>query len=85
MADKREPCLILLLGIPGKPKRIKIELFNAWLWPDEWKRQGYYRTKTGGRYRVRVKGKWFVNPNNQFVFLTKTEAKNIIFKSIKLK
>jgi hypothetical protein len=82
MADKRKPMLIILLRFQGKKmlkmKKAKIELFDSNLWDD-----GHYRCKTGGRYRIRVNGKWF-NKGKEMKYFTKTQVKNITFKSIKL-
>lgn len=70
MAEKRKPSFTILLRKRGKKKANKIEVYPAALW-GEWSE----------RYRLRVNGKWFKGRK----FVTHTEIKELVFRSIKLK
>lgn len=70
MAEKRKPYAVLLLKIRGKTN--KLEMFNMTLWEPH--------NHMGNKYRVRVNGKWF--PKGKKVFFTKTEIKEMFFRSI---
>lgn len=88
MSDLRKPKYILLLRYPGngsKPKRVKIELFESRLWRKNREVNKPFsdarKSFTEARFRLRVNGKWW--PKNEMRFVTKTEAKELIFRNIK--
>ena len=81
MAEKRKPDAIWLLRRKAnKYKTTKVEIFNANKWEDGIRYRKGYKTD---RYRIRVKGKWFEGIGGQKYF-SKTEFKNIFWKSVKL-
>ena len=80
MSDIRKPSFIFLLRFQGKRKSSKVEVFNAKLWDDGlWKKR--HGTKTD-RYRIRVKGKWFNDKNGNPIFYSKTEIRDLLWRSI---
>lgn len=51
MSEKRRPSVKIVAEIHGKP-RVRVELFQASLWPDKFHRNDW------GKYRVRIDGRW---------------------------
>lgn len=49
MSEKRKPAIKIVAQVHGK--RVRIELYPARLWPEQWRGQG-------NRYRVRVNRRW---------------------------
>jgi len=75
MAEKRKPSYTMLLRKQGKKKAQKIEIFPRELFEPDTERNNY---------RLRVNGKWW-NPPNHPEYLTKTQIKELVFRSINLK
>lgn len=71
MSEKRKPEITMLLRKQGKAN--KIEIFKASLWTQEF---------SGKRYRLRVNGKWW--PKGKPEYFTKTQTKELVFRSIKI-
>lgn len=85
MSEKRKPIIKFLLQIQGKGSN-KIEIFPAKSWYGiqiYWPSLNSYENWEN-RYRVRLNGKWF-SPKSQYTFFTKTQIKNIMFKSLNFK
>lgn len=76
MSEKRKPCFTFLLRYPGKKKSHKIEVFQASLWGETTGMRG----RSILRYRLRANGKWY--PEGSGSFFTKTEIKELLFRSI---
>jgi hypothetical protein len=88
MAEKRKPCLILMLRVPGKKggkKWNKVELFCG----DQW--EGFVedlgmplRPARDRLYRLRTNGKWNdkINPKNKKWF-TKWQFRDLLFRSLR--
>ena len=72
MSEKRKAVYIMLLRYRGKKKSQKVELFDA----KEWK------PYCGKKYRMRVNGKWFDRPKMGMWFVTKSQFRDILFRSI---
>ncbi len=82
MAEKRIPAFIFLLKKQGKRSN-KIELFKADLWKDNEKVKWLYDDDYfDNRFRLRINGKWY-SPYEQFSFFTKSEIRDILWRSIK--
>ncbi len=81
MSDIRKPSFIFLLRFQGKAKSKKVEIFNSKLW-DQGLRQRRHGMKTD-RYRIRVGGKWFNQKDGSMWFLSKTEFRDLLWRSIK--
>lgn len=75
MAEKRKPCLVLLLKIEGKKRRTKIELFRG----NQWR-------KSPRLFRVRVGGKWYPDlpGKNGREFMYISQFKELLFRSLKI-
>ena len=79
MSEKRKPLYTILLRYQGKKKSVKCEVYHAKLWTDQYTKSNY----TGrDRFRLRINGKWFETPKGRKYF-TKTQIKNMFFKSIR--
>ncbi|RLI37486.1 hypothetical protein DRO66_03785 [Candidatus Bathyarchaeota archaeon] len=91
MADSRKPTTVVLLRYPSKrggEHSQKLEFFPGELWGKYGfglKGEKYLRGDLENRYRMRVNGKWFNYKGKKYTFLTKTEVKELFFRSIHLK
>ncbi len=85
MAEKRVPSFIFLLKKQGK-KSSKIELFKAAIWRDKYKVRrsldDSYKDFLSKQFRLRINGKWYC-PLGRYSFFTKSEIKEILWRSIK--
>ena len=77
MAEKRKSKHVWLLKKQGKAKStLKVELFEGRLWIDN-------TYANLNNFRIRINGKWFNNKKGKIMFFTKSEFRDILFKSIK--
>ena len=81
MAEKRIPSIVMLLKKRSKKNSgqwvsHKVEIYPVELWPDALSWCEHNRKK----FRIRVDGKWW--PKGQKKYLTKSQIKNLVFKSI---
>jgi hypothetical protein len=86
MAEKRKPCLILMLRSPGKRKFNKVELFRG----DQWEGfdeehdfpLGIPRRRL---YRLRINGKWNdLQEKGNIKWFTKWKFRDLLFRSLKI-
>lgn len=81
MAEKRKPRLTMLLRKRGKRKSIKIELFEAHLWPKLYAKFG---SRGGQWFRIRINGRWFDTLNSDtLMFYTFYKFRDMLWRSIK--
>ena len=78
MGERRKPVYTFLLRKSSKKKSNKVELFRA----NQWKSKCESPLDLNVRYRLRVNGKWHPPKCNEKIFFTKTQIKDILFKSI---
>lgn len=80
MGERRRPIMTILLKKQGK-KTNKVELFKA----TDFVTLGCigYNKNPENCYRLRVNGKWF--PKGEKRFLWKSEIRNLLFRSLKIK
>ena len=85
MSEIRKPIFVFLLKklskIDGEKLRVnKVELFDALDFTDK-KTIGLRHTES--LYRLRVNGKWFPKGKKEFYY--KSDIRNMIFKSLRIK
>jgi len=80
MGEKRKPVLVILLKKQGKSgNNLKVELFDAALWPN----RETWKGKRGRRFRIRANGKWFDSTNDCRAFWTIWEIRDLFWRTVK--
>jgi hypothetical protein len=72
MGEKRKPEIVLLLQIPSKNRKIKVEIFNGTLW-----------NQSSKVFRLRVRGKWFDRKDGvEQKFFTRAQIRGLIDRAM---
>ena len=88
MSEKRKAHMAFLIRMPGRRRKIKIELFKGTLWPGKyfWEPTGRRvhdaDTARKTRYRLRIDGRWFCDKDGRDLLVTRWEFRDMLWKTI---